>query len=187
MELIKWLTNKDNNNTPSFVIVIVVICVVVFETTVLLKMFLPVWFQKKDGSKPSAKKRETKKTEVKNILLVKILVRLDEIERRLEKQHERLDVHYEFIKEAVLKSGTALLGGQGIPFVELVEASLLNIMLGANGNVREKLHKAIMNEPNGRIVYQSILSAFMRKHGKNTGDHFNKTIEWIEKRVDGGY
>jgi len=175
MELIKWLTNKDNNNTPSFVIVIVFVCVVIFETTVLLKMFLPVWFQKKDDSKPSAKKPE-----VKNVHLVKIFTRLDEIEKRL-------DAQYEFIREAVLKSGVAVVWGQGVPFVELVEAALMNIMLGANGNMREKLVGAIMKEPNGRVIYQSVLNSFIRKHEKNINSHFKETIAWIEKRIDGGY
>jgi len=175
MELIKWLTNKDNNNTPSIVIVIVVVCVVIFETTVLLKMYLPVWLQKKDGSRPLAKKPK-----VKNIHLVKIFTRLDEIEKRLDSQ-------YEFIREAVLKSGVAVVWGQGVPFVELVEAALLNILLGANGNMREKLVVAIMKEPNGRIIYQSILNSFIRKHEKQINSHFKETIAWIEKRIDGGY
>jgi hypothetical protein len=175
MELIKWLINKDNDNTPSIVIVIIVVCVVVFETTVLLKMFLPIWFQKKDDSKPSAKKPE-----VKNVHLVKIFTRLEEIEKRL-------DAQYEFIRDAVLKSGVAILGGQGVPFVELVEAALMNIMLGANGNTRDKLLAAIMKESNGRIIYQSILSSFIRKHEKNITNHFKETITWIEKRIEGGY
>jgi len=177
MELIKWLTDKDNNNTPSFVIVIVVICVVVFETTVLLKMFLPAWFQKKDDSKLFKKKPE-----VKNAHLVKILKRLDEIEKRL-------DAQYGFIREIATEMGIALLVGQKVPFPDLVESSLTSIMLGGNGNVRDKLVNAIIKEPNGRVNYQSQLGAFIRKHEKNikTNSHFKETITWIEKRIDGGY
>jgi hypothetical protein len=174
MELIKWLTNEDLDNTPSFVIVIIVVCVVIFETTVLLKMFLPVWLQKRDGFKSSAKKPL-----VKNSHLVKILARLDEIDKRLDK-------HYEYIKEAAVQSGVSVVWTPGVPFIELVKAAFLNIKLGANGNLREKLLKAIMKEPNGRTIYQSILSAYVREH-ENVGSHFNETVKWIEKRIDGGY
>jgi hypothetical protein len=173
MELIKWLTNKDLDNAPSLVVVIIVVCVVIFETTVLAKMFLPVWLQKKDDSEP------VKKPLAKNNL-VKILERLGEIDKRL-------DAHYEFIKESALRSGIAILCSQDPPFVELVNAALLNIKLGANGNIRGKLANAIIKEPNGREIYQSILSAYMKEYGKTIGDHFIKTIDWIEKRLDAGY
>jgi hypothetical protein len=173
MELIKWLTNKDLDNAPSLVVVIIVVCVVIFETTVLAKMFLPIWLQKKGDSEP------VKKPVAKNNL-IKIMERLGEIDKRL-------DAHYGFIKESALQSGVALLCSQDAPFVSLVKGALLNIKLGANGNVREKLVQAIIKEPNGRELYQSILSDYMMQYGKTVGEHFIKTIDWIEKRLDAGY
>jgi predicted Holliday junction resolvase-like endonuclease len=185
MELIKWLTSEDHNNTPSLVIVIIVVCVVLLESTVLLKMFLPVWFQKKDDSKSYEKKQI-----VKNSHMVKILTRLDEIDKRFDGIEIRLNKRYEYIREAALQSGIAVVWSSESPFIELVRAALLNIRLGANGNLRNKLLQSIMKEPNGRKIYQSVLSAYIneRKERKeNIDDHFYKTIEWIEKRIDGGY
>jgi hypothetical protein len=185
MELIKWLTNKDLDNAPSLVVVIIVVCVVIFETTVLAKMFLPAWLQKKDGSKPS-----DKKPPVKNSHLAEILAKLDDIDKRLDETSKRLDKHYEYIKEAVIQSGVSVVWTPGVPFIELVRAALLNVALGANGNLREKLTQAIIKRPSGREDYQSELNSFIKERKKREekiSDHFYKTIDWIEKRLDAGY
>ena len=102
--------------------------------------------------------------------------RQDEVDARLDKQ-------YEFIKEAVIQSGVGVVWTDGVPFIEIVNAALLNIKLGKNGNLQEKLVEVIMKEPNGVKTYKSMLSAFKSEHGPKMSDHFNNTIDWIEKSI----
>jgi len=108
--------------------------------------------------------------------LVERKKRQDEVDKRLDKQ-------YEFIRETAIQSGVAVVWATaGVPMVELFRAALLNIKLGANGNLREELVKVIMKN-NGISVWKSVLSAYKRENGNKMSDHFNETIEWIEKRI----
>ena len=114
------------------------------------------------------------------------LERKEDALERIKRQEEvdaRLDKHYEYIKEAVIQSGVGVVWTPGVPFVELVNAALLNIRLGKNGNLQEKLVEAIMKEPNGITTYKSLLNAFILEHGPKMSKHFNTTIDWIEKRI----
>jgi len=109
----------------------------------------------------------------------------DSIERkkRQDEVDRRLDEHYQYIKEASIKSGIAVVWTQGVPLVELFEAAISNIRLGANGNLKEKLVEAIMHAENGKTIWKSVLGNYLREHGHKTSEHFSNTIDWIEKRI----
>ena len=70
----------------------------------------------------------------------------------------------------------------GVPFLEMLKAALLNIRLGANGNLTNKLLEAILKEPNGITTWKSFISAYVREHSPMSS-HFIETIDWIEKRI----
>jgi hypothetical protein len=78
LEILTWLESK---NPSDIVTVIVGLCVIVAETTVLLKIFLPIWSGKKD----TAKQANGKQPKIKNDHLVKIGKRLDLIEASVNK------------------------------------------------------------------------------------------------------
>ena len=102
--------------------------------------------------------------------------RQDEVDKRLDKQNE-------FIRETAIQSGVAVVWATaGVPMIELFRAALLNIKLGANGNLREELVKVIIKN-NGISVWKSVLSAYKRENGNVMSEHFNETIDWIEKRI----
>jgi len=109
----------------------------------------------------------------------------DSIERkkRQDEVDRRLDEHYQYIKEASIKSGIAVVWTQGVPLVELFEAAISNIRLGANGNLKEKLFEAIMHAENGKTIWKSVLGNYLREHGHEVSEHFSNTIDWIEKRI----
>jgi len=140
---------------------------------------------------PALKKnREAQPDVIKN--LVDRLEKIDDFnkkdlverKKRQEEVDRRLDAQYEFIKEAALSSGVAVVWATaGVPMVELFRAALLNIKLGANGNLREELVKVIIKNPSGITVWKSVLSAYKREHGGKMSAHFNETVEWIEKRI----
>jgi len=119
------------------------------------------------------------------VLKIEAFLEADSIERkkRQEELDRRLDEHYEYIKEASIKAGIAVVWTDGVPLIEFYEAGISNIKLGANGNLKEKLVEAIMHAPDGRAIWKSILSNYMREHGHNVSDHFSNTIDWIEKRI----
>lgn len=102
--------------------------------------------------------------------------------KRQDEVDGRLDKHYEYIKEAALQSGIAVIWTDKAPLLELFKASLLSIRLGANGNIKEKLLEVIIKNPNGKTLWKSVLSAYKRDHG-DMGEHFKETINWIEKRL----
>jgi len=96
---------------------------------------------------------------------------------------EILAEHYEYIKEASIKAGIAVVWTQGVPLIELFEAAISNIRMGANGNLKEKLVEAIIHAPDGVSIWKSVLGNYLREHGHNVSEHFSNTIEWIEKRI----
>jgi len=119
------------------------------------------------------------------VLKIEAFLEADSVERkkRQEEVDRRLDAHYEYIKEASIKSGIAVVWTQGVPLVELFEAAISNIKLGANGNLKEKLLAAIIHAQDGRSIWKSVLGNYLREHGHNVSERFSNTIDWIEKRI----
>jgi hypothetical protein len=159
---------------------LIILCVLVVYKTIdlLIRLVLPhvlPYFRKKRAEDFVSKLEK-----------VEEFIENDAVERkkRQEEVDRRLDAQYEYIKEAVLQSGIAVIwSASNVPMVELFRAALLNIKLGANGNLREKLVGSIMSNPNGKTVWKSVLNAYRKEHGGVMNQHFNETIEWIEKRI----
>jgi len=177
MEEFAFLTQLKDN--PAALAILFVL--VIYKTIdILIRLVFP--FFKKNGEKQA--QGEIVKNLVSKLDNVEAFIEKDAVERkkRQEEVDRRLDAQYEYIKETALQSGIAVVWTPGVPIIELFRAALLNIKLGANGNLREKLLEAIMNSPNGRTVWKSVLSAYRKEHGEMS-KHFNETIEWIEKRI----
>jgi len=152
-----------------------------------LAHFLP-WLKKKGDHKEEGHKDDQQDDSIKNLVdklsKIEAFLEKDAIDRkkRQDEVDKRIEKHYEYIKEAALQSGTAVVWTPGVPFLELLKAAVLNIKLGANGNLRTKLVEAIIKEPNGIVTWKSFLSTYVREHGPMS-KHFNETIEWVEKRI----
>jgi len=183
----------------------------IFHTLVILAMVYLVFFPKKlgrmldkvlrrfkiikagkfelqttdeNGQKDSQQDTLIKSLDEK-VLKIEAFLEADSIERKKcqKEVDRRLDEHYEYIKEVSIKSGIAVVWTQGVPLIELYQSGLSNIRLGANGNLKEKLVEAIVHAPDGRAIWKSVLSNYMREHGHNVSKHFTDTIDWIEKRI----
>lgn len=102
--------------------------------------------------------------------------RQDDIDTRLDKQ-------YEYIREAAMQAALAIVWNDSIPFVERTKAAFLAWKLGANGNLRKKYLSIVMVEPNGKVTFESELSAYMRANEKNLTPHFRQAIKWLEKQI----
>jgi len=173
---------KDDPAAQAILFVLIIYKII----DLIIKHLFPVIF-------PFLKKRQVQKDQsdiVKD--LVEKLEKIEEFnakdlverKKRQEEVDRRLDAQYEFIRETALSSGVAVVWATaGVPIVELFRAALLNIKLGANGNLREELVKVIIKNPNGITVWKSVLSAYKREHGGKMSDHFNETVAWIEKRI----
>jgi len=106
-----------------------------------------------------------------------------ERKRRQDEVDKRLDAHYEYIREASIKAGIAVVWTEGVPLIELYNAAISNIRLGANGNLKEKLAEAIIHAPDGRAIWKSVLGSYLMEHKHNVSEYFINTIDWIEKRI----
>lgn len=168
---------KDNPAALGILIVLVIYKTIDLLIRLILPYIKRFWGKKTQGDiiKDLATKLEK----------VETFIETDAVERkkRQEEVDRRLDAQYEYIREAALQSGIAVVWTPGVPIIELFKAALLNIKLGANGNLREKLVEIIVKNPNGITIWKSVLSAYRKEHGNKMGDHFNETIEWIEKRI----
>jgi hypothetical protein len=82
-----------------------------------------------------------------------------------------------------MQASVAIVWNDNIPFVERLKAAFLSIKLGANGNLREKLVKIIIQEPNGVVTYKSELSSYLRANEKSITPHFRETIGQIDKKI----
>jgi len=169
--------------------VVLIVLIIYKSIDLIIKHIVPLvfpFFKKNRGKQAQEAQPDIIEDLVKKLEKIEAFNEKDEIERkkRQEEVDRRLDAQYEYIREAALQSGIAVIWAtDGVPLVESFRAGLLNIKLGANGNLKEKLVEIIIKNPNGRTVWKSVLSAYKREHCGAMGDHFNETIEWIEKRI----
>jgi len=110
---------------------------------------------------------------------------LVQIKDELKKVNQRLDTHYKYIKEAAIQAGISVVWSDvGAPFVEVIRAALLNIKLGANGNLRDRLAEVIKGlGKDGVSIYKSLLNEFIKNSDGKLSEHFYETINWIDKEL----
>jgi len=178
----------------------------IFHTAVIIAMVYLVFFPKRlgralgrfkkikagafelqrgDDDEINARQDDIIKNLNEKVTKIETFLEKDAVERkkRQDEVDKRLDAHYEYIKEASIKAGIAVVWTDGVPLIELYNSAISNIRLGANGNLKEKLIAAIMHAPDGRAIWKSVLGAYMREHGQKVSQHFLDTIDWIEKRI----
>jgi len=106
------------------------------------------------------------------------------IRERLNKIDGRLDDHYKYIRRAVTFSGMSVgwSGASGIPFEEVVDALLMNISLGENGNHEERLKNVIKGGgDNGRRDYYNKLNKFIAENKGRLDAQFYEVMERVRK------
>jgi len=114
---------------------------------------------------------------------------INDIKTELEAIKNRLDIHYAFIRDAVVQSGIGVVwSGAKAPFKEIIWAGLNNIKLGENGNLIPRLVAVIMQQGDGGIsLYHSELNKFIKdnftKPKKEIPEHFREVVKEIEKHI----
>ena len=113
--------------------------------------------------------------------------RFDEMDKRMDKMDNRSNIHYQYIKEAVIAGHKASLwGDQAPPFPEVMHSGLMMIMLGQDGNVITRMRECIMGfGKNGVKTYQSVLNNFINENKEKLegNKHFEKHIEMIRNGI----
>ncbi|MDR2923430.1 MAG: hypothetical protein LBU85_08840 [Treponema sp.] len=98
---------------------------------------------------------------------------------RFDRIDRRLDAQYEYIKEATIKAGISVAWGEKAPFDEVIEAILMNLHLGANGNTAGRLSNVIIGYPNGLQLFNSMYNRFIKEH--KVSDKFIETVKEATK------
>jgi hypothetical protein len=173
LEILTWLENK---NPSDIVTVIVGLCVIVAETTVLLKIFLPIWSGKKD----SAKQANGKQPKIKNDHLVKIGKRLELIEASI----NRLVTGQEKLSSILISTRRKTLEYQVYnekltPYKRL-RAFKHFIALGGNSNTKEDGVKIILQN---RKLWQDVLNDENDNFEIIEKQYFKGVIEEIRRRI----
>jgi len=131
------------------------------------------------GVEVERKHEDSEKDKQQDSTVDQILNRLDQIEKRLDSQ-------YGFIKNAVIQSGIGIIwsGSKPVPFVEVVNAALLNISLGTNGNQRKQLLSVIMEHGvHGITDFTSLKEKFIKENKERLDSYFYDTMAWLEKQL----
>jgi len=104
----------------------------------------------------------------------------------LQEIKKRLDKHYKYIKEAAIQAGNSVVWSDtGVPYVEVIKAGLLNINLGANGNLKKRMVEVIKGfGKEGAPIYRSLLNEFVKNSEVKISEHFNETINWIDAELN---
>ena len=90
----------------------------------------------------------------------------------------RLDKQYEYVREAALKSCTAIIFSDDAPIVEFLDAVFTNLYLGGNGNTIGRVTKRIIKTKDTLETYNSELAKFRKNH-KKTSAYFESAIKEI--------
>jgi hypothetical protein len=152
----------------------------------------PMKFETKDEAAATSPKDQGKDVEqdkeiesiigkLKNIETLLENLMADRKERNKEVD-ERFDAQYKFIREAVLKSCTAVIYGDNVPLVEFLDAVFLSLNLGANGNTIDRTSIVVMKH-GGVSIYRSELSKFMEAHKEIISGHFRESIKKINDKL----
>jgi len=111
------------------------------------------------------------------------------LEKELVEIRKRLDIQYQFIREAAIQAGNSVVwSGTGAPYMEVIKAGIFNISLGVNGNLKYKLLDAIIGfGKEGIPIYRSILNDFIKNANKEKlSAYFYETIKWIDDHLPAG-
>jgi hypothetical protein len=103
-----------------------------------------------------------------------------DIKKRDAELDVRLDKQYEYVREAALKSCTAIVFSETAPLIEFFDAAFLSLYMGANGNTTDMVIKKIIKSKDNLSIYKSELARFRKAH-KNENKHFDAAIEDIHK------
>jgi len=108
------------------------------------------------------------------------------LREELQEIKKRLDKHYKYIKEAAIQAGNSVVWSDtGVPFVEVIKAGLLNINLGANGNLKKRMVEVILGfGKEGIPNYRSLLNEFVKNSEVKISEHFNETVNWIDAELN---
>jgi len=131
------------------------------------------------GVEVERKHEDSEKDKQQDSIVNQILIRLDKIDKRLDSQ-------YEFIKNAVIQSGIGIIwsGSKPVPFVEVVNAALLNISLHANGNQRKRLLTVIMDHGvHGVTDFTSLREKFINENKSRLDQYFYDAMAWLDKQL----
>jgi len=131
------------------------------------------------GVEVERKHEDSEKDKQQDSIVNQIISRLDNIEKRLNSQ-------YEFIRNAVIQSGIGIIwsGSKPVPFVEVVNAALLNISLGANGNQRKRLLSVIMEHgEHGVTDFTSLKEKFISENENRLTQYFYDTMAWLDRQL----
>jgi hypothetical protein len=131
------------------------------------------------GVEVERKQEDSEKDKQQDGIVNQILVRLGDIEKRLDSQ-------YGFIKNAVIQSGIGIIwsGAKPPPFVEVANAALLNILLGANGNQRKRLLSVILEHgEHGITDFTSLKEKFINENKNRLDQYFYDTMAWLDKQL----
>jgi len=101
-----------------------------------------------------------------------------DIKKRDAELDARLDKQYEYIREAALKSCTAIVFSDEVPIIEFLDAVFTTLYLGGNGNTINRVTKRIIKSKETLETYNSELAKFRKEH-KKTNAHFEKAIKQI--------
>jgi len=173
LDLIKWITSTEN--IPSFVIVIVVISALGFESFVLLKMFLPVWFGKDDNSNPEKKNVYESRLKAKS---VEELLRKDLNDRKVwQTEMEKK------LRDVTLQACIAVMNNADSHPLDVFNAAIIYFKEHGNGNGLDIVVRVIKLNENNKGLWYSALNEDMKKNGPCEDRYFLSTLKKIEGRI----
>jgi hypothetical protein len=146
----------------------------------------PIKYKAKDEKAPNHAKDLEQDNSIKTVFekLEKIETMLErnatESKKRNAEVDARFDKQYEYIREAALKSCTAVVFADNVPLVEFLDGVFTSLWLGNNGNTISQVTKKIIKTPETLQTYNSELSKFRKTH-KKPNPHFENAIEQIHK------
>jgi len=108
---------------------------------------------------------------------------MDNIVDGLSKQVEDLSVQ---VAEDIMRSCVALIYMPRVPIGYKLDAAISYFKRDGNGNVRDHIVAAILNEPNGIQHWRTALHRDTQHSDTEYSAYFQKTIEWIENKITGG-
>jgi len=143
-------------------------------------------FELKKNLKDLERDQKQDDTLDKLVLIVTTLEhRLDDIDKHLLRLDKRSDAQYDYTKNAAINAANGVVwSDKGAPFLEVIKAGLLNIMLGQNGNLIDRMVDVIMGFGNkGVETYRSTLNEFIDKNRSKLDSYFWDSIKRLEAKI----
>jgi hypothetical protein len=129
--------------------------------------------------------RVLEKEVLTRVKTIETMLESDACERKKSRDevNYRLDKQYEFIREAALKSCVAIIWGDQVPLIEFLDAVFLSFNLGANGNTIDRVSGVLKQDKDRVPIYRSELAKFKIERKAGISDHFNKSVEALEREI----